>query len=420
MTPTPAATKVKIEKVDESGNALAGAKMAIRDGKTQQIVETWVSTSKPHVIKGTLTAGKTYYLIELQAPDGYEIAADQKFTVPKDGTITVKMTDKKINKKEEGSITVTKKVSMVDKDANIVSAFVKSYTAYIGIFTDPAGEHPYGSNYLQTVQINNGSSGTVSFKGLPKGTYYIFETDANGTPFAYDDLRTDSFGSFACTVEDGNTTVTVKNKSEDSLTLNNVYYDAPNGFSYKGTINITKKVIKAGETANVDDTFYAGIFTIDDDGNYVLFNGMTYELLQNDTISVEVPLGGETGTDPITYYVMETDEEGNPIDKDVFIYEVSGEGTVSLDKNNLEGTITIVNTVDEEEEITPTPTPSTPSDSTPPGGTTAQTYENNSQKTAGAKTGDNTPIGAYAAVLVIAALAIAGGIFYKKKRKNDK
>ena len=128
MTPTPAATKVKIEKVDENGNALAGATMAIRDGK-KQIVETWVSTSKPHVIKGTLTAGKTYYLIELQAPDGYEIAADQKFTVPKDGTITVKMTDKKINKKEEGSVTVTKKVSIVDENANIVSAFVKSYTA---------------------------------------------------------------------------------------------------------------------------------------------------------------------------------------------------------------------------------------------------------------------------------------------------
>ena len=34
--------------------------------------------------------------------------------------------------------------------------------------------------------------------------------------------------------------------------------------------------------------------------------------------------------------------------------------------------------------------------------------------------GDNIPIGAYAAVLVIAALAIAGGIYYKKKRKNSK
>ena len=69
---------------------------------------------------------------------------------------------------------------------------------------------------------------------------------------------------------------------------------------------------------------------------------MVYELLQNDTITVDVPLGGEDGSEPVTYYVMETDETGTPIDKDVFAYEVSGEGTVSLDKDNLEGAITIV------------------------------------------------------------------------------
>ena len=79
--------------------------------------------------------------------------------------------------------------------------------------------------------------------------------------------------------------------------------------------------------------------------------------------------------------------------------------------------------VDEEEQITPTPTPSTPSGNTTTttsGGTTAQVHESDSKRVIGVKTGDNTPIGAYAAVLVIAALAIAGGIFYKKKRKNDK
>lgn len=416
------ATSITIEKVDENGNALAGASMAIRDPQTRQIIETWTSTSEPHVIEGVLAAGKTYYLSEQQAPNGYEIAAEQEFTVPADGKVTVTMTDKKSDGKE-GSVTVTKKISLVDEDANVVEAFAKDYTTYIGIFTDPAGEHPYGGAYLQTVQIHNGSSGSVSFTGLPKGTYYIFETDANGTPIAYDDFQTGDIGSFICTVEDGDATVNVKSKSDNSVTLNNVYYDFPDGFAYNGTINITKNVIKDGESADVDDTFYAGIFTKDANGTYVLLNGMVYELLQNDTITVDVPLGGEDGSEPVTYYVMETDETGTPIDKDVFAYEVSGEGTVSLDKDNLEGAITIVNTVDEEEQITPTPTPSTPSGNTTTttsGGTTAQVHESDSKRVIGVKTGDNTPIGAYAAVLVIAALAIAGGIFYKKKRKNDK
>lgn len=408
--------------MDENGNALAGASMAIRDPQTRQIIETWTSTSEPHVIEGALAAGKTYYLSEQQAPNGYEIAAEQEFTVPADGKVTVTMTDKKSDGKE-GSVTVTKKISLVDENANVVEAFAKDYTTYIGIFTDPAGEHPYGGAYLQTVQIHNGSSGSVSFTGLPKGTYYIFETDANGTPIAYDDFQTGDIGSFICTVEDGDATVNVKSKSDNSVTLNNVYYDFPDGFAYNGTINITKNVIKDGESADVDDTFYAGIFTKDANGTYVLLNGMVYELLQNDTITVDVPLGGEDGSEPVTYYVMETDETGTPIDKDVFAYEVSGEGTVSLDKDNLEGAITIVNTVDEEEQITPTPTPSTPSGNTTTttsGGTTAQVHESDSKRVIGVKTGDNTPIGAYAAVLVIAALAIAGGIFYKKKRKNDK
>lgn len=54
------------------------------------------------------------------------------------------------------------------------------------------------------------------------------------------------------------------------------------------------------------------------------------------------------------------------------------------------------------------------------GGSTPASYSSALSGKVAVKTGDNTPIGAYATVLVIAALAIAGGIFYKKKRKNDK
>ena len=55
-------------------------------------------------------------------------------------------------------------------------------------------------------------------------------------------------------------------------------------------------------------------------------------------------LGGENGLDPITYYVYETDADGNKIDKTSFAYAVGGEGAVSLDENDTTGTITITNT----------------------------------------------------------------------------
>ena len=65
--------------------------------------------------------------------------------------------------------------------------------------------------------------------------------------------------------------------------------------------------------------------------------------------------------------------------------------------------------------------PSTPSSGTPvSGGSTPNSYSSALSGKVAVKTGDNTPIGAYATVLVIAALAIAGGIYYKKKRKNSK
>ena len=45
---------------------------------------------------GTLTAGETYILTEISAPDGYEIADSIKFTVPIDGSfIKIEMTDRR-------------------------------------------------------------------------------------------------------------------------------------------------------------------------------------------------------------------------------------------------------------------------------------------------------------------------------------
>ena len=88
------ATSITIGKGDENGNALAGASMAIRDPQTRQIIETWTSTSEPHVIEGVLAAGKTYYLHEPQEPNGNVLTSPQTFTVTAAGNVTVTTTSK--------------------------------------------------------------------------------------------------------------------------------------------------------------------------------------------------------------------------------------------------------------------------------------------------------------------------------------
>ncbi|MDE7122408.1 MAG: Cna B domain protein, partial [Oscillospiraceae bacterium] len=89
-------TKVKISKQDiTTGKELPGAKLQVID-EDKNVMDEWISGEKPHFIEGKLTAGKTYILREITAPDGYEIANDVEFTVSEDGSVTeVVMKDEK-------------------------------------------------------------------------------------------------------------------------------------------------------------------------------------------------------------------------------------------------------------------------------------------------------------------------------------
>ncbi|MDO4274080.1 MAG: FctA domain-containing protein [Eubacteriales bacterium] len=345
-------TAVTIEKVDEDGAGLAGASLEIHDSETNDIVESWISDGKPHVIQGKLTVGKSYYLRELSAPSGYDTAPDQEFIVPEEGRITVKMMDRK-KSSVYGNLMVTKKVSMVTPDMNVADVVVKDYTVYVGLFTDAQGQNPYGGDYVKALHIENGSSGSVTYSNLTSGTYYVFETDAQGNKIPFNEMQTDSYGSFICTV-DGSGSVRIDTEGSEvsgTVALNNIYYEFPDGFDRNALIDITKKVVKNGESFTVDDTFYAGIFTLGSDGSYQLLGDMVYELVQDGTITVTVPLGGEDGQGEITYYVMETDKEGNPVNTDKeFKYHVSGEGQVTFDKDNTQGSFTITNELTEEDK----------------------------------------------------------------------
>ena len=85
-------TKVEISKKDITDSSeVPGAKLIILD-KDGKKVESWTSTDKPHMVE-KLPVGE-YILREEQAPDGYLIAEDVKFTVKDTGKVQkVKMKD---------------------------------------------------------------------------------------------------------------------------------------------------------------------------------------------------------------------------------------------------------------------------------------------------------------------------------------
>ena len=505
-----APTKASILKTDESGKALSGAQLVVKDSTGKEI-DKWTSDGKAHEITGLLTVGETYTLSEVSAPSGYTVAPDQTFKMEDKDVIEVTMVDYQAS--GSGQITVTKKVTYAN-GGDFIDLIAQDDTFYVNLFTDAAGKYPYKGALPQAIHLVNASAGSVTFSDLAQGTYYVYETDANGNVINLDQQGMHNGSQFMCTVDGGSNIVKLDLKAgpkEGAVNLENVFFDIPTGYSYKGEININKQVLKGTTQTTTDDTFYAGVFTKGDDGVYNLFTVVT--LVQNDTVTVEVPLGGKDGTEPINYYILETDADGNILDLDVFEYEVTGEGTVALSKDNLAGNINLVNKIPEDTDgklrvqktdgngvglagasfrltdedgsvidewtseasahelelepgtytltevqaptgytgagsvtikvdddynfsvsgeidysykggllkIVNKATTSTPSSGTPvSGGSTPASYSSALSGKVAVKTGDNTPIGAYAAVLVIAALAIAGGIFYKKKRKNDK
>ena len=88
-------TSVSIRKVDADGKDISGAILQLLD-KEGEVIEEWTTDGTAHVLTATLIAGETYTLHEVSAPDGYEVAEDQTFTVDENGhTTEVVMVDEK-------------------------------------------------------------------------------------------------------------------------------------------------------------------------------------------------------------------------------------------------------------------------------------------------------------------------------------
>ena len=396
-------TKVTISKVDDTTlKALAGAKLQVVDDQ-DKVVEEWTSDGTPHVITAKLVLGKTYKLVEAEAPSGYEIAEPITFTVDADDTKNaVEMKDAMI-KSKTAAIEITKELKLNDALAG-----AKDMTFYAALFADAECTIP--ASDVKALEFKNASSSTVTFTNLDLGrTYYVSETDVTGK--AIDSGMTPDEKVYVPVYPQGQAITVTEDGAKSSITFENQFSEWPDGFYKIATLNVTKKLLGAdGNALESDEIFYAGIF--DDKECTTLStrtekNILTLDLAGGSTVS-ESTQAVVIPDESFTLYVAETDAEGNLVDgTDGFRYAVTVEnGNVLFDENNLNAEVTIINqeqpeatpTVTPEETITPTPTPGT---------------------TTGVKTGDDTPIGFYMALLFVAALAIEETTRRRRKKEQD-
>lgn len=151
---------VEITKTDIiNGNELEGAELEVtnEDGNT---IDKWTSTKEPHKVKG-LEEGKTYILKETNAPYGYEITEEIKFTVT---------TDKETQKIEMKDMPILKNVKVIKIDTETKEVIKDKFI--FAIYEDPEC-----TKLIKEVKSNS-EDGTALIEELRYGTYYIKEIKA--------------------------------------------------------------------------------------------------------------------------------------------------------------------------------------------------------------------------------------------------
>lgn len=341
-----------------------------------------------------------------------------------------------------GSIQVTKALKY-NNDGNLLDTTAENASYDIGLFMDSQGLYRYGGdNWKQTVTIQNASSNVVTFDNLPitSKPYYIFELDENGNPITYGSGKDGTTENNLFTVmagedpvaENAGTAPEVILDSETnqnaSAVISNVYADLPDGYYVTGEITITKSIMDNGKMINSNYEFYAGIFAQNAQGNVSASPTEIVKLTNNGSVTVEVPLGGTDGTQPITYMVKETDETGKPVDQiSSFPYTVTGEGTVNLSMDQTTGTINLTNTLGtndgyyREEPTTEAPSTREPGSNNNDNNSSSSNNSNRSsgsnRSSSSTKTGDNNQIMLYAG-LFAAAVIIGGVVVVRRRRRN--
>lgn len=407
-------TKVSIKKMDITGNnEVAGARLLLKD-KEGNIIESWMSATEAHVFEQKLIAGETYTLAEVTAPSGYEVAADITFTVNKDGTVSIDgkavdgneiiMKDDTTPVGEEGKLVVSKLVTFQGKNQAVNRTF------YVALFSDADCTQKVSN--VKELKCEGAWSAYTVFEHLKDGTYYVAETDEDGNKLE---------SSEACKIEGNGTKcqITPTQKTAYAVIENQLLIPGDDFLNTLHNLTVTKNVTLDGEqiSEKYSGTFYVSLFT---DPYYTNRTGDVKELKIQYGKSTSVSF---TDLADGTYYVAETDKDGNPVENTDFGFDVSYDGdiTVSFTEQNTDSTLAITNDMTERNpEYNKYSKKEDDGDDGKEKKKTSTSKNNSSNKTTkkgkNSKTGDNSHILFYAA-LAAAALAAGSAEVYRRRRR---
>ena len=387
------ATKAEITKLDAATEApLSGAVLRVIDANGTAVDE-WTTDGQPHVIEAKLNTGATYQLIEVKAPDGYEIADPISFTMKADGTTDPVVMKDAMTRSEKASVSVTKKLTFSGEEISAVDA-----TFYVALYADEACTKRISE--IMPLVFKKASSATVTFTNVEIGrTYYVGECDANGVNFVSGVMAGNV--AYAAIFANGNKATVTETDGTATVYFENQFATIPDGFYKEGILTITKKLLGSDKKAkNSNEVFYAGIFS---DAAYTQLSGDVSENI----VALDLAGGSEAEAEVFvaiapggsqTLYVTEVDANGKPVAGAAgFKYTVQVDKTsVTLSEANTEAHVTITNTETETET------------------------ESETKKTTSVKTGDDTPIAPYMALMFASMAMLAAEIHLQTQKTQRK
>ena len=194
-------TSVELSKADlTDGKELPGASLQVLDS-SGNIVEEWISTEEPHMIRGLLV-GETYTMVETKPADGYTTAESIEFKVEDTAEIQKHQMLDDITKVEISKTDMTDskevpgaKLTILDKDGKVVESWVSDKAPHmveklpVGTYTLREEQAPDGYLIAEEVSFEVKDTGEIQKVEMkdarPTGKLVLKKTDAeDGSPLA--------------------------------------------------------------------------------------------------------------------------------------------------------------------------------------------------------------------------------------------